>query len=306
MEGRINVVVNGKRDLAKVVRNLKPLFESGDRVLLYTASGEETAKRTIASELVMSTETVADNMAFAKFNEYGKLGLNMETAPRFIVLAMPNGLFRKMPCAFNAALKFVDDTSIARFVHFFCDDLKFYDATKYDPRRYEWYMDTFKCPFLTDPKTSRTNYAFKKLSPRFILVSKRLPFPISFYHYEGREHFVVDRDAVKENFDENVNRMFVAEFVARLREKGLVRHMTFYPDPFLETIFMRDGEIDHTPIDEAVRKQYMDDDGYIYGTLKRRVVVEAAIDPLIAEHGSVIDAIDCAADYFKKDIEDAK
>ena len=291
MDGRISVVVNGKRDLSKVVSNLKKLFESDGKVLLYTFSGEAKVREVLSSALGKDECDIAANMTFAKFNAYAKLNITADTAKKFTVLAMPNSLFRKIPCAFNAALKFVDDTKVARFVHFFCDDLKFNDAEKYEPSRYEWYMDKFGCPFLCDPKTTKSNYAFKKLSPRFVLVSKRLPFPISFYHFEGNEHFVIDRDAMKENFDEKISRLYMTEFIMRLHAKGFVKHMTFYPDPFLETILLRDDGMPHAAITDEVRKQLADDDRYISVTLDEHVVPESAVDPIIKEHGSVIDAL---------------
>ncbi len=291
MFDRINVVVNGKRDLVKVVANLKKIFESGDRVLLYTFSGEGVVKKVLAESLGVDESFVSENMTYAKFNAYGKLGITKKTAKRFTVFAMPNNLFRKIPCAFNAALKFVDDTDVARFVHFFCDDLKFKAPDKYDPSRYEWYMNTFNCPFLADPKTNKLNFSFKKLSPRFIIVSKKLKVPLSFYHFEGKDHFVFDRERLKENFDEKIDRLYMTEFLLRLVRIGISNHTTFYPDPFLETLLERDGDLSRTQGTDEIRKQLQDDDKYIFETLKYEIVPESAVDPIIEEHGRVIDTL---------------
>lgn len=293
MNNRINVVVNGRQDLPKVIENLRPLFDSEDKMLLYTFNTKGKVCKAFKSVLGKDDKYLNENMTYMKYDAYsGDIG-DASKMHKFTVFAMPKNLLDTIPCSFNAALSFVDTLKAARFVHFFCDDLKFVNAEKYDPSRYEWYMTTFNCPFITDPKTNTDNFAFKKASPRFVLVSRRLQHPISFYQFEGKEHFIFDRDVLKENFDAHLYRMYMSEFVIRLCNKGILKHMTFYPDPFLELLLQRDTEMEYTPITDLTRKQLASDDKYISETLHEHVIPESSVDPIVEEHGSVIDGIPC-------------
>jgi len=292
MKNRVNVIINGKRDINKVADNLKNIINSDDCTIIYTFVSEKEIKNVLSNITNKTESEISDMMTYSKFNEYKKSEFCNDFSKKFIIFKMPNLLFKKIPNAFNAALKFVDETEIARFVHFFCDDVKEINFEKYDPSLYEWYMTKFDCPFISDPKTNTGNFAFKKLAPRFVLVSQKLKHPISFYQFEGKEHFIIDRSLLKENFDEHLNRMYMTEYIIRLNKKGIIKHMTFYPDPFLETLFTRDCSMEYTLLTDDVKKQFESDDKYISDTLKVSIIPESSVDPIIEEHGRVIDTFD--------------
>ena len=286
---RINFVLNGVRELDRVVDNLRQLFEFEDPMLLITKSEASVAKKILSEKLNLDDKWFEENAYCEKFNkvDYDEI----KSHPRKLYLIkMPNSLYHSIPTAFNDGFKFVDSTSVARFIHVFADDCKIV-SNNYEPARYEWFMDNFSVPFVMDSKMNPGNYAFRKYSPRFIFMSnENLKSPISFAQFESKDHFIIDRDVLKMNFDEKVKRLYMPEFVMRLRSENVIKHTSFYPDPIIERWFERDNG--QNPIGakemEERSKEYFKDEKYIKETLKSFILVENKVEPIISELVEVI------------------
>ena len=291
MNNRIHVIINGKRDFSQVAKNLKAILSSDDMILIYTFESYEKVLKILSEVLEKDEGYFEENSVYAKFNAYKRLNISIDTIKKFTIFAMPNNLFHKIPNAYNAALDFVNDTNVAKYVHIYADDVKCVNEDKLDFAKYEWYMETFDCPFITDPKVNANNYAFKKVSPRFVLVSQKLKTPLSFYQFEGKDHFIVDIDRFTERFDEHIYRLYMYEMVIRLCNKGIFKHMTFYPDPVIDVVFKRDDTIPYTVITDEIRKEFASDENYITNTLHEQLIPESSVDPIVAEHGKIIDAM---------------
>jgi len=281
MENRVYVILNGKRDLSKVAENLKQLFNDGNTVLLYTKSELSEVKSVFEEKLEISQESFDAVATYVKFNEYNADDFKDGKSKKIVVVKMPQSLFKSIPHALNSIIKFATSTGIGRFVHFFYDDLKIPTGKTYDPSAYEWYMDMFNEPFVLDAKLNRANFSFKKLSPRFIFVSKELKSPVSFYQFEGKDHFIIDVEHFSSNFDEKLKRLYMIEYIIRAHSEGFVKHMTFYPDPVLEETVVRDTEIPSAVATEDIMKEYQSDDVYIRETLKLSIKAESSVDPII-------------------------
>ena len=289
MKNRIYAILNGRQELSTVVRNLKQLFTDDCGVLLYTKSPLSEVQSVFESEGIVGEGQFGDMVSYTKFNEYKAEDFRDGKAAKYTVIRMPQSLFKTVPHALNHMMEFATSTGIARFVHFFFDDLKVADGKTYRPDGYEWYMDMFDEPFILDAKLNRANYAFNKLSPRFIFASKLLKSPVSFYQFEGRDHFIIDVTKFSARFDEHIKRLYMVEYVARAHANGIVKHPTFYPDPVLEATVVRDPALAQTPSTEEVMKEFHADDQYIRGTLKVALRAETSIDPIIDYMSAVIE-----------------
>ena len=288
---RITVILNGRQELPKVLENLKAAVEGDGKVLLLTKSGEGEVADALKSALGVGDDWVKDSVTYDRFNKIDYSSFEGSRGDRKIFcIAMPNSLYRTISTGWNDALKFVRETNIARFVHFFADDCKIV-SKGYNPAAYEWYMSTFEEPFIMDSKLNQGNYAFKKYSPRFVFMSKTyLRRPISFVQFESKDHFVADMERMKLSFDEKVKRLYIPEFVYRLHKAGLIKHVSFYPDPVLEKWVGRDETMPADADFEAVVKEYSEDEKYLKGELGVSFQVENAVDPIINEMASVIKA----------------
>lgn len=285
---RINFVLNGKRELSSVVDNLRKLFESEDPMLLISKSGLDEAKSVFSDKLGKDSKWFDENVYHAKFNEVDYDEIKSLSTKKVYLIKTPNSLYHTISTAYNDGLKFVDETGIARFVHVFADDCKIV-SSNYNPSAYEWFMSNFSVPFVMDSKLNQGNYAFKKYSPRFVFMSREyLPQPVSFVQYEAKDHFIVDRDNMKFNFDEKVKRLYVPELVIRLKKEGLVKHTSFYPDPVLELWVKRDEKLGTSTNVNTFIKEYSEDERYIKDVLKSSIAIENAVDPLIKEMVDVI------------------
>lgn len=285
---RINFVLNGKRELSSVVDNLRKLFESEDPMLLISKSGLDEAKSVFSDKLGKDSKWFDENVYHAKFNEVDYDEIKSLPTKKVYLIKTPNSLYHTISTAYNDGLKFVDETGIARFVHVFADDCKIV-SSNYNPSAYEWFMSNFSVPFVMDSKLNQGNYAFKKYSPRFVFMSREyLPQPVSFVQYEAKDHFIVDRDNMKFNFDEKVKRLYVPELVIRLKKEGLVKHTSFYPDPVLELWVKRDEKLGTSTNVNTFIKEYSEDERYIKDVLKSSIAIENAVDPLIKEMVDVI------------------
>lgn len=285
---RINFILNGKRELSGVVDNLKRLFESEDPMLLISKSGLDEAKNVFFEKLGKDEKWFDENVYHAKFNEVDYDKIKSYPTKKVYLIKTPNSLYHTISTAYNDGLKFVDSTGIARFVHVFADDCKIV-SENYNPLSYEWFMSNFSVPFVMDSKLNQGNYAFKKYSPRFVFMSREyLPQPVSFVQYESKDHFIVDRDEMKFNFDEKVKRLYVPELVIRLRKEGLLKHTSFYPDPVLEQWVKRDERCVASTDANTFIKEYSEDERYIKEVLKSSIAIENAVDPLIKEMVDVI------------------
>ena len=296
---RINVIVNGRQELGSVLSNLSPLVRGCDKVLLMTKSGSDEIKTELAKVLEktlgLENGTVEDHVKFVEFNKRGYTNIDISKSesgkenPTIFCLKMPNSLYHTIPTALNDALRFVDDTSIARFIHFFTDDCKII-SDSYHPEPYERFMDEFKEPFAMDSKTNQGNFAFKKYSPRFVFMSREhLEYPISFVQFEAKEHFIIDRDSMKYDFDEKVKRLYMTELLFRLHKAGIVKHPSFYPDPVLEQWVERDPNLPHSTDIAAIEAEYGEDDKYLRNELHVSMTVENAVDPIVKEMVAVIE-----------------
>lgn len=286
---RMTVILNGRQDLPKVLMNLKKVFEGDGKVLLMTKSGETESRDAIKLVLAVDDGWVGEHVVYHRFNEvsYEKASFEWKNVKVFCI-KIPNSLYRSIPTGYNDALKFARKTGISRFVHFFADDCRIV-SDSYDPSAYEWFMDTFDEPFVMDSKLNHGNYAFRKYSPRFVFMSKmHLPRPVSFVQYEAKDHFVVDLSKVGESFDEKLKRLYMPEFVHRLHGLGLVRHMSFYPDPVLEKWVERDSELPQFPDVEAMAREYSEDERYLKEGLGMKMAFENAVNPIIDEMAKVI------------------
>ena len=300
MNTRVNVILNGKRDLAKVLENLKPIVQSDDRILLYTKSEVGEVKKCFADVIGIAEDDFNEQCSYVKFNQYKKENYTDDKCKRISVMKMPNLLFDSISAALNSVLDFCDDVEIARFVHFFYDDVKLVDEKRYSPSKYEWYMDEFSEPFIIDAKLNKANFAFKKLSPRFIFLSSKIESPVSFYQFDGKDHFIIDRVNNHLRFDEGVKRLYMIEYIIRAHEAKIVKHFTFYPDPTLEMYFKRDESMPQMTATNELMEEYRHDDDYIRNTLKKFVTPESSVDPIISEMGGVIKAKSGGAETVAK------
>lgn len=288
MDKRIHIIMNGKTNLKTVLDNLGILLTGADKVLFYTISGESEFKREIQNYLKCSDESLATMVSYEPFNKYHAERYMDGMCPKIIGIKMPNSRFRSVSTALNHALEFVDKTKIAEYMHFFFDDIRIVNPD-YSPDMYEWYMDMFNVPILTDIKTNTGNYIFKKLVPRFIFVSnEHLKSPVSFYQYEGRDHFIINRNKCKMNFDEKIKRFYVTEYLVRAKSVGLINHLTFYPDPVMTAVVKRDENLPYTVFTEEIRKEFAKDEEYMKNILHECIVPESSVDPLVDEHSKVI------------------
>lgn len=300
MKQRVNVILNGKRELSTVIKNLKPLFESDDTLLLYTKSEKEALKSALNESGIVKSEDFDSNVSYDKFNEY-KADDFKDGSKRIIAIRIPQSLFKSIPHALNDILKFVDTTGIARFVHVFYDDLKITNTKEYGPDKYEWYMDEFDEPLIVDPKMNRANFSFAKLSPRFIYMTRILPSPVSFYQFEGRDHFIIDRSKCNIMFDEKMKRLYMIEYIIRAHANGFVKHLTFYPDPVIGQYIERDAELPITVGSNELMKEYQNDDKYIRETLKLSIAPESSVDPIIDYMTEIIKQRGSTSDNVPKD-----
>lgn len=285
---RINFILNGKIELSNVVDNLKKLFDSEDPILLISKSGIDEAKKIFFEKLGKDEKWFEDNVYTSKFNDVDYDMIKTSETKKIYLINTPNSLYRTISTAYNDGFKFVDNTGIAKFIHVFADDCKIV-SENYNPSNYEWFMSTFSVPFIMDSKMNHGNYAFKKYSPRFVFMSKEnLPQPVSFAQYESKDHFIIDRDEMRLNFDEKVKRLYVPELVIRLKKEGLIKHTSFYPDPVLEQWVCRDDKLVNSVDANTLMKEYYDDEHYIKDTLKSSIEIENAVDPLIKEMVDVI------------------
>ena len=285
---RINFILNGKIELSNVVDNLKKLFDSEDPILLISKSGIDEAKKIFFEKLGKDEKWFKDNVYTSKFNDVDYDIIKTSETKKIYLINTPNSLYRTISTAYNDGFKFVDNTGIAKFIHVFADDCKIV-SENYNPSNYEWFMATFSVPFIMDSKMNHGNYAFKKYSPRFVFMSKEnLPQPVSFAQYESKDHFIIDRDEMRLNFDEKVKRLYVPELVIRLKKEGLIKHTSFYPDPVLEQWVCRDDKLENSADANTLMKEYYDDEHYIKDTLKSSIEIENAVDPLIKEMVDVI------------------
>lgn len=285
---RINFILNGKIELSNVVDNLKKLFDSEDPILLISKSGIDEAKKIFFEKLGKDEKWFEDNVYTSKFNDVDYDMIKTSETKKIYLINTPNSLYRTISTAYNDGFKFVDNTGIAKFIHVFADDCKIV-SENYNPSNYEWFMATFSVPFIMDSKMNHGNYAFKKYSPRFVFMSKEnLPQPVSFAQYESKDHFIIDRDEMRLNFDEKVKRLYVPELVIRLKKEGLIKHTSFYPDPVLEQWVCRDDKLVNSVDANTLMKEYYDDEHYIKDTLKSSIEIENAVDPLIKEMVDVI------------------
>lgn len=286
---RISVILNGKRELAKVLKNLEKVFSVNDKVLLLTKSEKSEVFSTIKEFLSVDDKWIDDNVTYDRFNavNYDEIS-SIAQSKRIFCIRMPNSLYRTISTAYNDALNFIEKTNIARFAHFFADDCMIV-SDSYDPTVYEWFMSTFGEPFIMDSKMNNGNYAFRKYSPRFVFMSKTyLKQPISFVQFESKDHFIVDMENFRYRFDEKVKRLYIPELIYRLHKDGVVKHTSFYPDPVLEQWVKRDDTLEcQKDINEMV-KEYSVDEKYMKETLKISFNVENAVDPIINELVSVI------------------
>lgn len=290
---RLNFILNGKRELASVVDNLNMLFKSDDPILLITKCSNEEAATVFKEKLGLDTKWFSDNVYCSKFNEIDYKSIIDNDIKKIYLIRTPNSLYRTISTAYNDGFKFVDKTGIARFIHVFADDCRII-SDNYNPDTYEWFMDKFSVPFIMDSKLNQGNYAFKKYSPRFVFMSKEhLPQPVSFVQYESKDHFIVDRDNMKLNFDEKVKRLYVPELVIRLHKDGLVKHTSFYPDPVLDKWVEIDERLPAVNDIKTFMKEYSEDEKYIRDELKETISIENAVDPIIKEMADVINSKLC-------------
>lgn len=292
METRIYAVLNGKRDLSKVASNLKQLFTDGNKVLLYTKSELSEVKDVFEKVLGIEQQKFDESASYVKFNKYNADDFKDGKSKRIVVVRMPQSLFKSIPHALNSMIGFIKSTGIARFAHFFYDDLKIPSGVVYDPSAYEWYMDMFSEPFILDEKMNQANYSFKKLSPRFVFVSRELKSPVSFYQFEGKDHFVMDIENFSSNFNEKLKRLYMIEYIIRAHSEGFVKHMTFYPDPVIENTVVRDDGIPSAIATDEIMKEYSADDSYIRDTLKLAIKAESSVDPIIDYMTGVLSRIE--------------
>ena len=286
---RINFILNGRRELSEVIDNLKPLFLSTEPILLITKSNFGEAQKLFSEKLGYDDKWFSDNVYFEKFNIVDYDYIKANPVKRIYLIKAPNSLYHTISTAYNDGFKFVDKTGIARFIHVFADDCKIV-SNNYNPSTYEWFMDNFSVPFIMDSKQNRGNYAFRKYSPRFVFMSrKNLPYPVSFVQHESKDHFIIDRDNMKLDFDEKVKRLYVPELVIRLYKNGLIKHMSFYPDPVLEQwVDICPSQLSETAA-KTMMVEYSEDENYIKNVLKESLSIENAVDPIIREMTEVID-----------------
>lgn len=285
---RINLILNGRSELGDVIDNLRKLFDFDDPMLLLTKCGIDTTKQLLNEKLGLDEKWFAENAYHSKFNAVDYNAIHNGGDKKLFVISMPNSLYHTISTGYNDGFKFVDKTEIARFIHVFADDCRII-SKNYNPDTYEWFMTNFSVPFVMDSKTNKGNFAFKKYSPRFVFVSQKyLPQPISFVQYDAKDHFVVDRDVLKENFDEKLKRLYVPEMIMRLRKKEVIKHTSFYPDPVLEQWVERVNRVPTAEEIKALPKEYMEDEKYIKNELKMSLTIENAVDPIIKEIVDVI------------------
>lgn len=290
MNKRINLILNGRHELSKVISNLRVLFESEDRVLFYTIYDNDSLKKAFSEELNITEENFINSVDYFDFDEI-KLDEfdNSRILKRIIVIKMPKSLFTTISMAYNHAFELVDKLELCEFIHAFTDDCKII-SEKYNPSEYEWFMETFEEPFVMDSKTNPGNFAFKKFSPRFVFISARyLNQPISYVQFESKEHFIMNRQKLKLNFDEKLKRLYISEFIMRLFKDGIIKHWSFYPDPILDTWIKRDDTLPFTNDLGKLTEEYGSDEKYLKGELKYEMRIENSVDPIVSELSKIID-----------------
>ena len=286
---RITVILNARRDLEKVLRNLAPVFRPDDTVLLYTSAGRDSVKKAFSDALGIDCGDFSGDVGYVRFNEYRSSDYADGKAPSVIVMRMPNELFHTIPTALNHALEFVVRTDIARYVHFFYDDLVVCDADHYRPSEYEWFMEKYGEPFLADCKLNRQNFVFRRLVPRLVFMSSRLHDKLSFYNFEGRDHFIVDRTKVDIRFDERIRRFYMIEFLSRAHKAGIVGNVTWYPDPVFAETVKRDPSFEQRLVDEQVVAEVREDEKYMRDVLKFDMSPEPEVEPVLRRIVTCID-----------------
>jgi hypothetical protein len=289
MKNRANVIINGYTDLDKLTDNLNPIFKSNDPLIFLTAFPLSKVKSHF-EQIGFITDVDSELVYIERFKEFKSVKLNETT--KLVVIQMPNNRFKTISGALNAVLRINNSMAFAKFLHFYSDDLKFVDneahSPVYVPNIYEKFMDEFGESFIIDCKMNDNNYAFKRLSPRFVFCSQLIATPISFFQYEGKDHFVINSLSCTELFDENLNRMYMSEFIIRLHEKGVVKHLTFYPDPIPYKVVERDTTLPSNVKANIVLNEYQNDEQYIRETLKKAVTPEVSVDPLVQELSTII------------------
>ena len=286
---RAHAILNAKAPLGRLVENLRPIFTSTDK---------DTATILITKEPLDSAVAILGSFGIPESTIYRITKITdydsgpLEEGRRFVLVSMPNNLFHSLPKAYNWILELNSRKNIARYVHFFADDIRFCAGAgeSYDPRSYERFSRRFNEPFVIDCKTNPANFAFRKMSPRFVFISSKLEAPISYYQYEAKEHFMVDTELVSDRFDENLQRMYITEMLIRLHERGVVRHLTFYPDPVIEPLVEQTDEFGHLVPMDVLAKEYESDRRHFALTLKKEVVAETSVDPIVAEVSAVLGA----------------
>lgn len=283
---RVNLILNGIHELRKVANNLKKIICSEDVLLLYTFESEDVVKNVLKDEIGYSDEYIAENMYYNIFNKYKASDFTI--FKRIIVLKIPNNKFKTKSAAFNSMFRFCDDIIHAKYLHVFCDDIKIAEDD-YSPLNYEEFMELFDENIYLDAKTNTGNYIFKQLVPRFIFVTKLLKSPICFYQYEGRDHFILNRDKIKIYFDEKIKHIYLVEFLIRLKKSNLIKHLTFFPDPFIKNTIIRDSSLPYSIKSPSIKEEYINDEVYIRDTLKEFIQPENDTNIIIKECMDIIE-----------------
>lgn len=283
---RINLILNGNQQIGKVLENLKQVICCSDISVVYTYEDKNAVHEALASVYGMSETDIDENTYYEKFNQYKKGMFTGDKQKRMIFLRLPNSKFKTISGAINSMMLFADNNFAPHYCHYFSDDIIFKE--EYNPGKYEYFIETYGDSIYLNAKTHPGNFLFNRLVPRFVFSTKKMPFNFYFYQYEGRDHFVIDRYKCKLLFDENLQKLYIPEFMIRCKEKGFISHTTFYPDFETKDIVVRDENLPHVLEYHKYQEMLSHDETYFKETIKKFIPFENDVSDIIERCTNIV------------------